>query len=272
MPNKEAEHWDRVARRWSLKHHSNELLGEHKRKTYLSLVARWADVTNGQRILKTDLFAEAFGEEQFLFDIAQSNSNIVAIDISNEIVDRARKQAKRYGLKENQFICGDVRQLPFPDNSFDLIISDSTLDHFPSETDIITALKELGRVLRVGGTLILSIDNKSNLTYPPYFLIRLWMRLGLAPYFIGKTFSPQELRRNLEAIGFDVAKSTAIFHYPHPDMLMRWLESTLRKLSRGKLDNAIRKFLALLDRLEEKKAKYLTGRYIAVKAIKRGVS
>jgi ubiquinone/menaquinone biosynthesis C-methylase UbiE len=269
MLDKEAEHWDQVARGWFLKGYANELLAEHKKKTYLSLIARWADVTNSQRVLKTDLFAEAFGPEQFLFDLAPIKNNIVAIDVSKEIVAQAKRQAMHHGVDTSKFLCCDVKLLPFQSEYFDLIISDSTLDHFPSETDIITALKELGRVLRVGGTLILTIDNKSNLTYPPYIFFRLWMKLGLAPYFIGKTLSPTKLRHTLEDIGFNVEESTAIFHYPHPDGLVRWLERSLRKLGRGKFDNAIRSGLALLDRLEGKRSKYLTGRYLAVKAVKR---
>jgi len=272
MPIKEAEHWGQVARGWSVKGYSNELLAEHKRKTYISLIARWAEGTSNQRILKTDLFAEAFELEQFLFDIAPVNSNVVGIDISTEIVALAKRQASRRGIDGGKYLCCDVKHLPLRDSSIDLIISDSTLDHFPSEADIVTALKELGRVLRDGGILILTIDNKSNLTYPPYVLIRLWMKLRLSPYFIGWTLSLSKLRHTLEEIGLSVEGSTAILHYPHPDGLVRWLERSLRKLSRGKLDNAIRKGLDLLDRLEGRRTRYLTGRYLAVKAVKRGTA
>ena len=40
-------------------------------------------------------------------------------------------------------------------------------------------------------------------------------------------------------------------------------------MGRGRFDNAIRKGLEFLDKLEGKRTKYLTGRYIAVKAVKR---
>jgi SAM-dependent methyltransferase len=269
---KEAEHWGQVARGWAVKGYANELLAEQKKKTYLSLIARWTEVTDKQRILKTDLFAEAFGLEQFLFDIAPVNSNVVGIDISAEIVEQAKRQATQLGMDAGKYLCCDVKQLPLRDSSIDLIISDSTLDHFPSEADIVTALKELGRVLQDGGILILTIDNKSNLTYPPYFIIRLWMKLGLSPYFIGRTLSLPRLRHTLKEIGLIVEANTAILHYPHPDGLVRWLERSLRRLSRGKLDNAIRKGLAFLDRLEESRIRYLTGRYIAVKAVKQGTT
>jgi SAM-dependent methyltransferase len=267
-----AGHWDHVAREWVQKGYSNELLAEHKKKTYLGLIARWADVAGARNILKTDLFQEASGLDQFLFDLGQVNSNIVGIDVSHEIVGMAKSRARNHGADPGKYLCCDVRHLPFRDNSISLIISDSTLDHFPDEADIITSLQELGRALQPGGILIVTMDNKSNPTYPPYIFFRLWMRLGLSPYFIGKTLSLKKLRQTLEGIGLDVEGSTAIFHYPHPDGLIRLLERSLRKLSRGKLDNTIRRGLALLDGLEGKRTRYLTGRYIAVKAIKPKVT
>jgi SAM-dependent methyltransferase len=264
----EARDWDKVASRWADDGYSNRLLAEHKRKVYLGLITRWTDVAGSHCILKTDLFAEAFDTELFLFDLAQKNSNIVGIDISQEIVNRAQINAANHGYNASRYQCADVRQLPFEDNSFDLIISDSTLDHFQAEADIITAIKELARVLQSGGTIILTLDNNRNLTYPPYFIFRLWMRLGLSPYFIGRTLSLVKLRQALEELGLKVTESTAIFHYPHPDRLVRGLERFLRRLGGGRFDNAIRKCLHSLDQLEKKPTRYLTGRYIAVKAVK----
>ena len=270
MPDKEAKHWGGVARGWSDKGYANELLGEQKRKTYIDLITRWTRITPGQKILKTDLFAEAFSVEQFFFDAIPAKSDVIGIDVAFEIVAEAKSQAQNRGIDAGNYLCSDVKKLPLRDSSIDLIISDSTLDHFPTEAEIITALKELGRVLTDGGTLILTIDNKSNLTYPPYCLVRLWMKLGLSPYFIGRTLSLSRLRRALTEIGLTVEENTAILHYPHPDGLVRCLERSLRCLSRGRLDNAIRKGLACLNRLEGSKIKYLTGRYVAIKAVKPG--
>lgn len=269
-PARVTEDWERVAGEWSLRHAPNELLAEHKRQTHLRLVERWAPGIDGARILKTDLFEEAFGPDQFFFDLGARSGSAIGIDLCRDIVAQAKRRGKEHGIDSTKYLCCDVRRIPLHANSIDLIVSDSTLDHFAAEEEIVTSLAELGHALRVGGVLILTMDNKRCLTYPPYALVRLWMRLGLAPYFIGKTFSPAELRRALERVGLEVDEMTAIFHYPHPDCLVRLLERCLRRLSGGRLDNAIRVGLSLLDRLEGSRTRYLTGRYVAAKAVKRG--
>jgi len=258
-----SKYWDQVAREWPQKSHSSQLLAEHKRKTHLDLVARWAEVTNNQRILKTDLFEEAFGADQFLFDLAKVSNNVMGMDISWEITSQAKRKVKHYGLDASKYICCDVKQLPLRSDSIDLIISNSTLDHFPDKTDIIAALQELRRVLCIGSTLIITLDNKGKLGEP---FRRLWILLGLAPCFQGKTYSIEELKPVLQDLGFSVEDTTAIIHQP-----MFFLKMTVRvlhKLSAKKFDPLIKKILVLLDTLEKRRTKYLTGLYIAVKAVK----
>ena len=63
------------------------------------------------------------------------------------------------------------------DNKFSLIISTSTLDHFP-EIDV--ALKELYRVLKPKGVIILTLHNKTNL--PVYFMYKLMKLFRRYPF------------------------------------------------------------------------------------------
>lgn len=261
----EAQYWNHVAKRMAGKFHLDELSGEHKRNTHLGLLARWAEITGNRIILKTDLFEEALGPDHFLFHLAELNSNIVGIDISSEIASGARRRSRQHGSDLGQYICCDVRQLPFKSDSFDLLISNSTLDHFSQERNIIAALHELRRVLRPGGILILTMDNKSNLTEP---FFRLWISLGLAPFFTGKTYSIGELKQILESIGFRVEDATAIIHSPR--FLAIRIVRLLHRLNAERFDPMIRKGLAFLDTLEQRRTKYLTGQYIAVKAVKCG--
>jgi ubiquinone/menaquinone biosynthesis C-methylase UbiE len=48
-------------------------------------------------------------------------------------------------------VCGDVRRLPFPDGSFDLVLDFGTAYHVARRGD---ALREMARVLRPGGRLV----------------------------------------------------------------------------------------------------------------------
>ena len=259
------KYWGHFAGKMANGQHFDEALAEQYRRVHLNLVARWADATNSQTVLKTDLYAEALCPSRaFLWDILKRNSNVVGIDISAEITSRARTNTAQYAAGSSaEYITCDIRQLPFADNSFDLIISDSTLDHFTRKTEIVTALSELSRVLEPGGTLIITMDNKANLTEP---LFRLWIRLGLAPFFIGETYSIRELKQALAKTGLCVKDSTAIIH--NPRLVTKKVIALLRKVEPTRFNHLIRSLLNILDSLENRKIKYLTAQFIAVKAVK----
>jgi ubiquinone/menaquinone biosynthesis C-methylase UbiE len=74
---------------------------------------------------------------------------LVATDISAGMLDELRATATRLELEvETRTI--DAEQLPFADSTFDLALGHAVLHHLP---DLQTALTELHRVLRPGGTL-----------------------------------------------------------------------------------------------------------------------
>jgi SAM-dependent methyltransferase len=153
--------------------------------------------------------------------------------------------------------------LPFADDSFDLIISDSTLDHFQDKNEIATALAELSRILKPGGTLVITMDNKTNLTEP---LFRLWVFLGLSYFFIGKTYSIKELKQALASVGLLVTDTTAIIH--NPRFFARRIIALLHKGNPTRFNRGIRRGLNILDSLEKRKTKYLTAQFIAARAVK----
>jgi SAM-dependent methyltransferase len=264
----EGAYWDEIASGWQSGGYNNEVLSLHKKQVYHRLIDRWCTPNSCQTILKTDLFAEAFEPSTFLFDFEAASNRIIGIDVSMEIVSAARRNAAEKEAGIDKYFCCNVKQLPIGNDSIDLVISDSTLDHFPDVDDISVSLSELARVLKPGGVLVLTLDNSRNLTYPPYWLIRLWMKLGLTPYFVGRTVPLSRLKQMLAQAGLVVEDSTAIFHYPHPDALVRGAESVVRRLSGKRADKHILKCLAWTDRLENSRSRYLTGRYIAVRAVK----
>lgn len=74
-----------------------------------------------------------------------------AVDLSPEMIEHAREAAGRAGVGDRiTFVVGDVSRLPYPDGSFDLIVSSLSQHHW---TDVEGAVRELRRVLRPGGRL-----------------------------------------------------------------------------------------------------------------------
>jgi ubiquinone/menaquinone biosynthesis C-methylase UbiE len=74
---------------------------------------------------------------------------VVAIDLSQAMIDEARRRSQSFGLPVG-FEVGDLRGLRFPDNSFDAARAKLVLMHC---ADIDAAIDEIVRVLRPGGRI-----------------------------------------------------------------------------------------------------------------------
>ncbi|MFC2067870.1 class I SAM-dependent methyltransferase [Chloroflexota bacterium] len=266
--NRKPSYWDHVAKKIAGEQYFDELLAEQYRRVHLDLLAKWAVVTASNSVLKTDLFAEAMcPSRSFMWGMLGNMGNVIGIDISAEICFKAKINTAHYAPDSLvKYITCDVRQLPFASNSFDLIISDSTLDHFGHKSEIFTALSELTRVLKPGGTLIITMDNRGNLTEP---LFRLWIRLGLAPFYIGETYSIGKLKQALTQAGLRIMDTTAIIH--NPRFFTKLIVTILRRIEPTRFNGLINKLLYLLDSLENRKTRYLTAQFIAAKAVKPAI-
>lgn len=79
---------------------------------------------------------------------ASPQLTVDAVDLSPEMIDRARQTATASGQAEAvTFTVADVARLPFPDATFDLVVSTISQHHW---SDPGAALHELNRVLRPG--------------------------------------------------------------------------------------------------------------------------
>lgn len=83
-------------------------------------------------------------------------AEVVAQDLTPEMLDRARELGAQRGVVNVRFVEGDVHHLDFPDGAFDLVTCRRAAHHF---ADIERALQEIWRVLRPGGRVV--IDDRS---------------------------------------------------------------------------------------------------------------
>jgi ubiquinone/menaquinone biosynthesis C-methylase UbiE len=73
------------------------------------------------------------------------------VDLAPDMIEYARREATDAGLANRiAFTVGDVAHLPFPDMTFDLIVSSISQHHW---VDVEGALRDLHRVLRPAGRL-----------------------------------------------------------------------------------------------------------------------
>jgi hypothetical protein len=130
-----ADYWDTVTET-GIASRSQLLWRAHCDAVNRSLVSRWLPGEKFQYLLKTDLFDEAVadGVYPYLISIAR---NVVGIDVSGFVIKGALKRHNSL-----QGVLADVRSLPFAENTIDLIISISTLDHFRTHDQIIFGLRE----------------------------------------------------------------------------------------------------------------------------------
>jgi ubiquinone/menaquinone biosynthesis C-methylase UbiE len=100
--------------------------------------------------------ASGTGEPGLTIAEMLSGGKVVATDLAEGMLEVARENAARRGIKNFDTVACDVCELPFPDNSFDAISCRLGFMFFP---DMLLAAKEMARVLKPGGRIALTVWN-----------------------------------------------------------------------------------------------------------------
>lgn len=136
--------------------------------------------------------------------------------------------------------------LPFPDHSFDIVLSNHVIEHVGGEAEQLQHLAEARRVLRPGGTFYLAVPNRWSLIEPHYRLPFLsWLPAGLAGAYVRaarrgswydcRLLGPLQARRLLNGAGFSAADVSAealvaLIELERPDA--RWAAWMARRIER----------------------------------------
>jgi SAM-dependent methyltransferase len=198
--------WDRVAAE------VGDLGGapstEYYRRCEIALIGRCLGDLAGRRVLKLDLWNEAFNT-RILHWMREQGAEVYGLDLSRVVAHRARRNARLAGQPE-RVLRADIRELPFPAGSFDAVYTMGTIEHID---EYVQAIAEVRRVLRPGGRAIIGVPHKWNLFLRPA-LVWLLDRLGKYAYSPEKSFSGRELREAIEQTGLMVTQRTGILAIP----------------------------------------------------------
>ncbi len=189
-------------------------------------VARWYEKTTrkdlpeyhrvGERLKAClpdggDMLEVAPGPGFLAIEMARGGKfRVTGLDISKTFVERARKNAAEAGARV-EFREGNASDMPFPDNSFDLLVCRAAFKNF-SEPE--RALKEMLRVLRPGGKgVIIDLRRDAPMTEIKRHVDGLHLSAGsrLATtltfrfMLLKRAYTKQELEKMLEGIGFKKA-------------------------------------------------------------------
>lgn len=121
----------------------------------------------GARVLDCGIGTAAFSVA--LAGAVTAPVGIEGVDISEQMLNQARRNLDGAELGSARLHTADMRNLPFEDGAFDAVISAHVLEHLPNP---FTGLSEMARVLRPGGVAIGAVTRGG----PPDALLRLRWR------------------------------------------------------------------------------------------------
>jgi len=88
-----------------------------------------------------------------LADVVGPTGHAYGIDVTDAMLDKAQKTAKKLGVTNATFLHGTLEQLPLPTDTADWVLSNCVLNH---AADKAATWREIARILRPGGHFIVS--------------------------------------------------------------------------------------------------------------------
>lgn len=123
--------------------------GDDANAPWHQMAKRYLDNLRDKKVLEIGC-----GRGGFSMYLASIGANLTAADFSAEAIRIAGQRLRQF---ENcELMMADVQEVPFPDETFDLVVSLETLEHVPNPDG---GLAELVRVTKLGGRLIISTPN-----------------------------------------------------------------------------------------------------------------
>ena len=138
------------------------------------------------------------------------------LDMTDEMLDVARRNAEKAGASNVSFLKGDIEAIPLPENTIDVIISNCVINLAPDKGQV---LSDAFRVLKPGGRLAISdIVIDGNLDEIPLSEVQIRSGLSWAGCIAG-ALTRDQYQELLSDAGFGDIAVDARQRYSPEDML-----------------------------------------------------
>ncbi len=198
--------WDEIAR--TMPDFSGAPSTLYYRECEIELFRRHAGELRGRKFLKLDLWNEAINT-RILKWVSEQGAEVYGMDISHVVSRRAKNNAQADG-SSMELIRADIRELPYVDNSFDVVYTMGTIEHIDEYRH---AIEEIHRVLKPGGRAIIGVPFKYDIFLRP-LLVAVLEAIDKYPYAPEKSFTPSELKKDVSDSGLTVRDRTGILIVP----------------------------------------------------------
>lgn len=123
--------------------------------------------------------------------------NLIGLDFSENMIQGARSLVERFKgelRREPSFDVCDVRKLPYPDSSFDTVVSERLIFNLPTREDQEATIREVHRVLKPGGVYLMVEGNEDGLRR--LNAVRVAVGLEAIPTADSESFSSLKLKED----------------------------------------------------------------------------
>jgi len=103
------------------------------------------------------------GTGPYSFWLSEMGHNVHLLDLTQKHIDIAKQRSSDTGIKLSSFTCADARELPYANESMDLVLLMGALYHLQSYESRLKCLTEAFRVLKCHGYIICTVISRYTL-------------------------------------------------------------------------------------------------------------
>jgi len=229
--------------------HFGTVVDDHARRTAANSAAFLLP-----HLKETDLLLDlGCGPGSISLELAEWVASVVGIDEAPEAISRAEDDRERRVTDNATFLVGDVYNLDYPDDTFDVVYAHQLLQHL---ADPVAVLREAYRVLKPGCIVAVRDADYGTMVHDPHDpLIDRWLELyhQIARHNGGEPDAGRRLRGWVAEVGYtDITPTTSTWTYSTEAAIDRWRRlwtSRLRQARMGR--DLIRTEMATAEEIKE---------------------